>query len=71
MKYFADCLGHWRNLQILSLKSSHINSDGAAAIGNGLRHCSNLRTLDLEQNSVNFGGIGMQPLSLGLQYCSN
>ena len=69
VKFLSDSLKHLKNLQILSLKSNHIASDGAIAIGKSLKHCTNLQILDLEFNDI--GSEGSIALAASFRNCHN
>ena len=60
-------------LQTLELRSKYIDSDGAAALAEGLECCTSLQTLlqtlDLSYNSI--GSDGAQALAEGLKCCTN
>ena len=64
VKFLSDGLKHLKNL---SLKSNHIASDGATAIGNSLKYCANLQALDLEFNDI--GSEGSKALAVSFRYC--
>ena len=47
----------------------HFGTDGAKALAEGLKHCTNLRTLNVISNSI--GTDGTKALAEGLKHCTN
>ena len=61
----SRCFNKWQNLLHLSLGHCQINS--ITAFADGLKHCNNLQTLDLDSNNI--GTEGAIALANGLKYC--
>ena len=56
-------------IQTLSLNDNRIGSEGAAALAEGLKSCTNLQNLELSLNSI--GAKGAAALAEGLKSCNN